>query len=100
MVAAEAREVAGAASYAGSMPDAVRSVLLFVVAAICEIGGAWLVWQGYREHRGVAWIGAGIVALALYGFVATFQPDAELRSCPRRVRRRVRGRIAALGRGR
>lgn len=32
-------------------------------------------WQGYREHRGVAWIGAGVVALALYGFVATFQPD-------------------------
>jgi hypothetical protein len=29
-----------------------------------EIGGAWLIWQGVREHRGVAWIGAGIVALA------------------------------------
>lgn len=57
------------------MPDSLRSVLLFVVAAICEIGGAWLVWQGHREHRGVAWIGAGIAALAAYGFVATFQPD-------------------------
>src|SRR3954469_24282273 len=49
---------------------------LFVLAAFLEIGGAWLVWQGVREHRGVAWIGAGIIALGLYGFVATLQPDA------------------------
>jgi small multidrug resistance family-3 protein len=53
----------------------VRSIGLFVVAAIAEIGGAWLVWQGVREHRGVAWVGAGIVALAAYGFMATFQED-------------------------
>ena len=53
----------------------LRSVLLFVVAAIAEIGGAWLVWQGWREHRGVLWIAGGIVALGAYGFVATFQPD-------------------------
>ena len=57
------------------MPDTLRSIGLFVAAAVCEIGGAWLVWQGYREHRGIAWIGAGIAALAVYGFVATFQPD-------------------------
>jgi len=54
-----------------------RSVLLFAVAALAEIGGAWLVWQGVREHRGLAWVGAGVVALGLYGFVATLQPDAE-----------------------
>jgi small multidrug resistance family-3 protein len=52
-----------------------RSVVLFVLAAVAEIGGAWLVWQGVREHRGVAWVGAGVVALGLYGFVATLQPD-------------------------
>ncbi|WP_406229556.1 YnfA family protein [Nocardia sp. NBC_01009] len=55
----------------------VRSIVLFVLAAIAEIGGAWLVWQGVREHRGLAWIGAGIVALGIYGFVATLQPDAN-----------------------
>lgn len=59
------------------MPDTVRSIALFVVAAIAEIGGAWLVWQGVREHRGVAFVGAGIVALAGYGFIATLQPDAN-----------------------
>lgn len=53
----------------------LRSIGLFLVAAIAEIGGAWLVWQGVREHRGIVWIGAGIVALAGYGFVATFQED-------------------------
>ena len=55
----------------------VRSVLLFVVAAVAEIGGAWLVWQGVRENRGLLWIGAGVVSLGAYGFVATLQPDAE-----------------------
>jgi small multidrug resistance family-3 protein len=53
----------------------LKSVLLFVVAAIAEIGGAWLIWQGWREHRGLLWIAGGIVALGAYGFVATFQPD-------------------------
>jgi small multidrug resistance family-3 protein len=52
-----------------------RSVLLFLLAALAEIGGAWLVWQGWREHRGLLWIAGGVVALGLYGFVATFQPD-------------------------
>lgn len=55
----------------------LRSMGLFILAAIAEICGAWLIWQGVREHRGVAWIGAGIVALGLYGFVATLQPDAH-----------------------
>lgn len=57
--------------------DTLRSVILFVAAAFAEIGGAWLVWQGVREHRGWIWIGAGIIALGLYGFVATLQPDAN-----------------------
>jgi len=55
----------------------VRSLVLFVVAALAEIGGAWLVWQGVREHRGWAWAGAGVIALGLYGFVATLQPEAQ-----------------------
>ena len=54
-----------------------KSLFLFLLAAIAEIGGAWLVWQGVREQRGVAWIGAGIVALGAYGFVATLQDDAN-----------------------
>lgn len=56
---------------------ALRSILLFVAAAGLEIGGAWLVWQGLREHRGWVWVGAGAIALGLYGAVATLQPDAS-----------------------
>ncbi|MGL5910286.1 MAG: YnfA family protein [Phycicoccus sp.] len=56
--------------------DVLRSIVLFVVAALAEIGGAWLVWQGVREHRGWMWVGAGVLALGAYGFVATLQPDA------------------------
>jgi small multidrug resistance family-3 protein len=54
-----------------------RSLVLFVLAALAEIGGAWLVWQGVREHRGLLWIAAGVIALGAYGFVATLQPDAN-----------------------
>jgi small multidrug resistance family-3 protein len=53
----------------------LRSITLFVAAALAEIGGAWLVWQGVREHRGLIFIGAGVLALGAYGFVATLQPD-------------------------
>ncbi|GII96896.1 YnfA family protein [Sinosporangium siamense] len=53
----------------------VRSLLLFVVAAVAEIGGAWLVWQGVREQKGLLWVAAGMLALGAYGFVAAFQPD-------------------------
>jgi small multidrug resistance family-3 protein len=55
----------------------IKSIALFVLAALLEIGGAWLVWQGIREHRGWLWIGAGAIALGVYGFVAAFQPDAH-----------------------
>jgi small multidrug resistance family-3 protein len=55
----------------------LRSILLFVLAALAEIGGAWLVWQGVREHRGLLFAGAGVVALGAYGFVATLQPDSH-----------------------
>jgi small multidrug resistance family-3 protein len=66
----------------GPVPDnalvtVLRSVALFVLAALLEIGGAWLVWQGVREHRGWLWAGGGVVALGVYGFVATLQPDAH-----------------------
>ena len=54
-----------------------RTLVLFLVAAIAEIGGAWMVWQGVREDRGIAWIGAGIIALGAYGFVATLQADGN-----------------------
>ena len=54
-----------------------RSTLLFALAALLEIGGAWLVWQGIRESRGWLFVGLGVLSLGLYGVVAAFQPDAH-----------------------
>jgi small multidrug resistance family-3 protein len=59
------------------MLDIARSLVLFVLAAIAEIGGAWMVWQGVREQRGLLWVGLGVLALGAYGFVATLQPEAH-----------------------
>lgn len=55
--------------------NVARSVALFGVAALAEIGGAWMVWQAVREGRSWLWAGLGVIALGLYGFVATFQAD-------------------------
>ncbi|MBA2695825.1 MAG: hypothetical protein H0U62_08295, partial [Actinobacteria bacterium] len=44
----------------------VQSVALFALAALAEIGGAWLMWQGIREQRGLLFIAAGVIALGLY----------------------------------
>jgi small multidrug resistance family-3 protein len=52
----------------------MKSVVLFAVAGLCEIGGGYLVWQWLRSGRSV-WIGAlGGLVLFLYGVVPTFQP--------------------------
>lgn len=54
-----------------------RIAVLFVVAAIAEIGGCWLIWQAVRESR-PWWLAlGGVLALGAYGFVATAQPDAH-----------------------
>jgi small multidrug resistance family-3 protein len=53
----------------------LRSILLFALAALAKIGGAWPVWEGVREHLGLAFVGVGILALGGYGFVPPFQPD-------------------------
>lgn len=54
--------------------DLVRSLSLFLLAGLCEIGGGYLIWVSLRDGK-PAWLGvAGGVALALYGVVAAFQP--------------------------
>ncbi len=52
-----------------------RSVLLFAVAALAEIGGAYLMWQAIKENGGLLPALAGAVALVGYGAVAALQPD-------------------------
>ncbi|WP_269937982.1 YnfA family protein [Arthrobacter sp. HY1533] len=54
-----------------------RTVILFALAAVAEIGGAWLIWQAVREDKAWWWAGLGIVALGAYGFIAAMQADAN-----------------------
>jgi len=54
-----------------------RSIALFIAAAIPEIGGAYLVWVGIKDHKGVAFVALGAIALTAYGVVAAFQPSHE-----------------------
>jgi small multidrug resistance family-3 protein len=51
----------------------LKSLSLFVLAGLCEIGGGYLIWLWFKEDRSL-WYGiGGAVLLALYGVVATYQ---------------------------
>ena len=77
--------------------EIARSVALFVIAALAEIGGAYLVWQAVREGR-PWWLALlGGAALFAYGFVAAFQPDANFGRVLAAYGGGVRRRIAGLG---
>tara|TARA_R110002126_G_scaffold236476_2_gene380065 strand:+ start:630 stop:965 length:336 start_codon:yes stop_codon:yes gene_type:complete len=51
----------------------LRSVLLFILAGLCEIGGGWLIWQSLREQKPAWWGLTGGVVLILYGIIPTLQ---------------------------
>ena len=51
-----------------------RSVGLFVLAGLCEIGGGYLVWLWLRDGRGILIGALGGLVLFLYGVVPTLQP--------------------------
>jgi small multidrug resistance family-3 protein len=51
-----------------------KSIALFVLAGLMEIGGGYLVWLWLREGRAVFVGVLGGLLLFLYGVVPTFQP--------------------------
>jgi small multidrug resistance family-3 protein len=52
----------------------LRSLFLFLVAGLCEIGGGYLFWLWLREGKSY-WLGViGIVALMMYAILPTLQP--------------------------
>jgi small multidrug resistance family-3 protein len=52
----------------------IQSVLLFVLAGVCEIGGGYLVWLWMKEQKPIWYALIGSLILMLYGIVATLQP--------------------------
>jgi small multidrug resistance family-3 protein len=56
-----------------SASELIRSIALFVVAGLCEIGGGYLVWLWLRDRRsGVLGVLGGFL-LFLYGVLPTLQ---------------------------
>ncbi len=52
----------------------VKSLLVFLLAGLCEIGGGYLIWLWLKENK-PWWLGVlGAIILAMYGVVATWQP--------------------------
>ena len=56
---------------------AAIAVALFAAAAATEIGGAYLVWLGVKEGRGLGYAVLGALVLTAYGVVASLQPSHE-----------------------
>lgn len=51
----------------------LKSIPIFILAGLCEIGGGYLVWLWLKEDKPV-WYGIlGGIILAAYGVVATWQ---------------------------
>jgi len=53
----------------------ISSFGLFLVAAVAEIGGGYLVWQWVRERKKITIGLAGGIILFVYGIIPTFQPS-------------------------
>jgi small multidrug resistance family-3 protein len=54
--------------------DPIVSGPLFVVAAIMEIGGGYLVWLWIREKKTIVLALLGAIILFVYGIIPTLQP--------------------------
>jgi small multidrug resistance family-3 protein len=53
----------------------IRTLALFVVAGLAEIGGGWLVWKWLRDGKSL-WLGLlGGVILFAYGVIPTLQKE-------------------------
>jgi len=51
-----------------------KSIILFILAGLCAIGGGYLVWLWLREGKGIAVGVFGGIILVLYGIIPTLQP--------------------------
>jgi small multidrug resistance family-3 protein len=50
-----------------------KSLFLFLIAGLCEIGGGYLFWLWLREGKSVWLAVIGVVVLAMYAVLPTLQ---------------------------
>ena len=55
------------------MSSIAMSLVLFLLAGLCEIGGGYLVWQWWRNGASLVLGALGFLTLGLYGIVPTYQ---------------------------
>ncbi len=53
----------------------LRTILLYVLAGLAEIGGGWLMWQWLREGKNIWWAIVGGAILVLYGIIPALQEE-------------------------
>lgn len=53
----------------------LRTIILYILAGLAEIGGGWLVWQWLREGRSLRLGLLGFAVLVAYGVIPTFQTE-------------------------
>ncbi|HEX8214407.1 MAG TPA: YnfA family protein [Allosphingosinicella sp.] len=55
----------------------MRSLLIFLAAAVCEIAGCFSFWAWLRQHRSPLWLIPGCLSLLLFAWLLT-RADANL----------------------
>jgi small multidrug resistance family-3 protein len=56
--------------------EIIRSISLFLIAGLCEIGGGYLIWLWLRDGKSALLGLIGGIVLILYGIIPTLQPAA------------------------
>ena len=55
--------------------EAIKSLIFYMLAGLCEIGGGYLVWLWLKDGKPI-WYGVtGTIILAVYGYIMTLQPS-------------------------
>ena len=49
----------------------MRSALVYVLAAVCEIGGCFAFWAWLRQGRSILWTIPGVLALVTFAWLLT-----------------------------
>jgi small multidrug resistance family-3 protein len=54
--------------------EVAKSLLYFILAGFCEIGGGYLMWLWLRDGKSIWFALFGAIILIIYGIIPTFQP--------------------------